>query len=135
LKESDLNPVPTLEQRVERLEEDLKLMNRELQRRNQELMGVFTILCLPMSTSRKMEVGFSILIRLPEDVLKLITDRYLKEAARSDLTFDQIVEPMVKAWGFEKAWSVVTAEKIREQFGEWALGRWLEMSKTHGCEK
>ncbi|WP_337862315.1 hypothetical protein [Nitrososphaera sp.] len=123
-----------MEEKVEALQRDVELLQREVQRRNQELMGALTILCLPMSTNRKLEVGFSVLRRLPDDVLKLIIDRYTKEGIRSDMTFDQIMEPMIKSLGFERLWSIIGKEKIREEFGEWALARWTEMSKDHGCE-
>ncbi|MEW5841474.1 MAG: hypothetical protein AB1753_10775, partial [Thermoproteota archaeon] len=75
-----------MEEKVEALQRDVELLQREVQRRNQELMGALTILCLPMSTNRKLEVGFSVLRRLPDDVLKLIIDRYTKEGIRSDMT-------------------------------------------------
>lgn len=125
---------PSVEEELEMLRREMELLRKEVERRNQQLMGVLTILCLPMTTNRKLEVGFSVIKELKDDILKLIIERYVKEGVRSDLNFDEIMNPMVTTLGIEKLWKLLDKEKIKENFGDWALARWIEIGKAHRCE-
>jgi hypothetical protein len=89
---------------------------------------------LSISTKRRLEIGFNLIKSLADETLKSIIGRYVSEASKSELTFDDIIDPLVRVIGFERAWKILARKMIRETFGEWALARWLEMAKTHACE-
>jgi hypothetical protein len=97
-------------------------------------MGAITILCLPISTSRKLEIGFKMIEKLPDDTLKMIIKRYVEEGKKSDVSFDNMIDPMVRILGFERLWKILDAETIRLHYGEWALAKWQDMAKSHHCE-
>jgi hypothetical protein len=82
------------EEQIDDLKREVELLHREVARRNQEMMGFITVLCLPMSTKRKLEVGFTIIKELPDPFLREILERYIKEGVKSEMNFDQIIEPM-----------------------------------------
>ena len=123
-----------IDERVSDLERELKNTQKQIMRLSEELMGTITILCLPLSNSRKLELGFKQVQQLPRDILKVIIRRYIKESKHSDLSFDAMITPVVSVLGFERAWKVLTRETINEVYGEWALGKWDEMAKSHPCE-
>ena len=127
-------PEPTLEEQVEFLRRELQTLHSENRRRAEELMGILTILCLPMSNKRRMEIGFSVVKNLSNEKLGPLLERYIKEAMRSEMGFDEIFEPMIKTVGFERLWKLIDKRKIQELFGELTLGRWIEMGKSHPCE-
>jgi len=123
-----------MEERVSDLERELKNTRQQIQELTQELMGTVTILCLPLSDGRRLELGFKQIERLPNNILKMIIQRYVKESKLSDLSFDTMITPLVSVLGFERAWKVLSREIIKEIYGEWALGKWDEMAKSHPCE-
>ncbi len=126
---------PPLQEQIDLLKQELEILHRTNRRRDENLLGVVTILCLPMSEKRKLEIGFALIKDLENQLLIPIIDRYLKECKKSEVSFDDIFDPMVRAIGFEKLWSVIDKAKIRDLFGEWALTRWIDMAKSHPCEK
>ncbi len=127
-------PEESAEEKIETLKHEIELIHREVRRRNDEMLGYLTVLCLPMSTKRRLEIGFNLIKSLADETLKSIIGRYVSEASKSELTFDDIIDPLVRVIGFERAWKILPLKMIRETFGEWALARWLEMAKTHACE-
>lgn len=124
-----------LDERVTDLERDLKNSQKQIEKLTQELMGTITILCLPLSEGRRLELGFKQISELPNNILGIIIDRYVKESKHSDLSFDSMVTPLVSVLGFERAWKVLTREKIKDEYGDWALSKWDEMAKSHPCEE
>ena len=45
-----------------------------------------------------------------------------------------MIDPMFLVFGFERLWKILDTETIREFYGEWALGKWDAMGKSHKCE-
>lgn len=123
-----------IKERVNDLERDLQNTQKQITRLTQELMGTVTILCLPLTDSRKIELGFKQVEQLPNNVLKVIVKKYVEESKHSDLSFDAMVTPVVGVLGFERAWKVLTRDTIKEVYGDWSLGKWDEMAKSHPCE-
>ena len=124
-----------IDERVSDLERDLETTQKQITKLTQELMGTITILCLPLTNSRKLELGFRQVEQLPNNILKVIVRRYVNESKHSDLSFDLMVTPLVSVLGFERAWKILTRETIKEVYGEWSLGKWDEMAKNHPCEE
>ena len=123
-----------IDERVSDLEKDLKNTQKQIIKLSEELMGTITILCLPLTDSRKLELGFKQVEQLPNKILNVIIRRYIMESKHSDLSFDTMITPVVSVLGFERAWKVITREIINDVYGEWALGKWDEMAKSHPCE-
>jgi len=130
---SEDSKVP-IDERVSDLERELLNTQKQIVKLSEELMGTITILCLPLSNSRKLELGFKQIEQLPNNILRIIIVRYIKESKHSDLSFDTMITPVVSILGFERAWKVLTRETINEVYGEWALGKWDEIAKSHPCE-
>ena len=132
---SDQNDDTPIENKVEYIEQELKLMRREMIKLTEEFMGTITILCLPLTDSRRLELGFKQISELPNAPLKVIVRRYVMESKMSDLKFDDMVDPMVRMLGFERLWKILDAETIKNNYGDWALSKWQEMAKNHPCEE
>lgn len=124
-----------LPERVSYLEDELKSTKKQLLNLTEELMGTITILCLPLPRGRRLELGFKQISKIPDNILKLIVERYVIEAKNSDLSFDDMISPVVSVLGFERSWKILTISTIRKNFGEWAVGKWEEMAKNHPCEE
>ncbi|PJC49821.1 MAG: hypothetical protein CO032_08080, partial [Nitrosopumilales archaeon CG_4_9_14_0_2_um_filter_34_16] len=118
-----------IDERVNDLERELKNTQKQITKLSEELMGTITILCLPLTHSRKLELGFKQVEQLPNNILKVIIRRYIMESKHSDLSFDTMITPVVSVLGFERAWKVITRTTINEVYGEWSLGKWDEMAK------
>ncbi|MGB6673922.1 MAG: hypothetical protein WBE34_15940 [Candidatus Nitrosopolaris sp.] len=97
-------PEPSPEEKIEVLKREVELLHRELQRRNNQMLGFPTVLYLPISTKRRLEIGFIIVKDLADETLKAIIGRCVKEASRSEMTFDDIIDPLVRTIGFERVW-------------------------------
>ena len=134
MKMTDSNDA-TLEERVSDLEKELKTTQKQIIRLTEELMGTITILALPLSNVRKLELGFTSIRDLPNKPLKIIIHRFVIESKNSDLNFDEMITPIVSVLGFERAWKLLSREIIKETYGDWALGKWEEMAKSHPCEE
>lgn len=124
----------TLDERVRDIEFGLKNAQRQFERITESLLGSITILCLPLATTKRLEIGFNLIKKLPDDILKLIIKRYLSEGKQSELKFDDLVNPMIRVFGFERLWKLLDQEVLRETYGEWELNKWLEMGKHQKCE-
>jgi hypothetical protein len=128
------DPEVPLEERVAYLERELTTSQKQITNLSQELLGTITILCLPLSQSKRLEIGFKLLRELPPKILEVIVKRYVQESKSADLNFDGMISPIVNMLGFERAWKILSRETIKDSYGDWALGRWDEMAKSHECE-
>lgn len=124
-----------IEDRIEKVEEELKNVNKQMERLVEQLMGTITILCLPMPTSRKLELGFKMIEKIPDSILQVIVRRYIEEGKKSDVKFDDMIDPMVRIFGIERSWKLIDRETIKENYGELALNKWDELGRTHKCEE
>ena len=126
----------SLDQRVTDLEINFKALFNSISRRNQELLGYLLVLSLPMSDKRRLETTTSILktTKLEPVVLKEILLRYFKEGIKSDLKFDDLIEPLINIIGFEELWKTITTEMIRELFGEVGVVKWIGYEKYYPCK-
>ena len=124
-----------IENKVQYLEQELKTLRKQMTRMTEEFMGTIAILCLPLSNSKRLEIGFKQIRDLPNVPLKVIMKRYVIESKLSNMSFDEMINPIINVLGFERAWKVVDDETIRDNYGEWDLNRWKEMAKTHSCEE
>jgi hypothetical protein len=122
-------------ERLDDLERNFKNIQKQIERLTQELMGTITILCLPLSNGRRLEFGFKQIEQLPNHILQIIIQRYVTESKHSDLSFDEMITPIVSVFGFERSWKVLPRETIKDIYGEWALAKWDEMAKSHPCEE
>ena len=130
---SDSNEVP-IEERVSYLEKELINSRKQIEELYEELMGTITILCLPLNKGRRLELGFKQIKKLPNNALQMIIKRYVIESKKMDLSFDEMINPVVSVLGFERSWKLLSSESIMEIYGEWAVGKWEEMAKAHPCE-
>ena len=130
---SDPTDVP-IEERVAYLERELTTAQKQISNLTQELLGTITILCLPLSQSKKLEVGFKLISELPPKILEVIVKKYVQESKNVDISFDTMISPIVNILGFERAWKVLSRETVKDSYGEWALSKWDEMAKSHKCE-
>jgi hypothetical protein len=126
-----------LEERIRNLELGQETMQRYLPRISQELLGYLLILSLPMSDRRRLELTSALLnkIKLDDATLGLILLRYFNEGKLSDFGFDDIINPLVKTFSFDRLWKVVDVEQVREIFGEMAVARWNELERYSPCKK
>ena len=124
----------TLDERVTDLEHGMKSAQKQLERLTESLMGGITILCLPLPTNTRLEIGFNLIKGLPDDILKLIIKRYIIEGKKSELRFDDLLNPMIRILSFERLWKLLDHETLRTTYGEWELNKWNEMEKNHPCE-
>jgi len=131
---SDPNDIP-IEERVSYLEKELTSSRKQIEKLYEELLGTITILCLPINKTRRLELGFKQVEKLPNNPLKMIIQRYVIEGKKIDLSFDEIVNPIVSVLGFDRAWKLLSSETIRENYGEWAQSKWEEMGRNHTCEE
>lgn len=124
----------TIEERLKILEDGFEGARKQTERLVEQLMGMITILCLPMSHNKKLEFGFKTIEKLPNSILKIIVRRYVEESKKIDIKFDDMIDPMFLVFGFERLWKVLDRETVREFYGEWALNKWDIMGKSHKCE-
>ena len=121
-------------ERIRLLEGELKAIRKQIETLTEELFGSIAILCLPLSRNRRLELGFKQIGRLPNGVLRVIVKRYMAEGRASDIAFDEMVGPVVAAFGFERAWKIISAGDLRDAYGDYAVLRWEDMAKAHPCE-
>lgn len=131
---SDKKEELTTDERLQILEDGFESARKQIERLVEQLMGMITILCLPMSANKKLEFGFKTIESLPNHILKIIIRRYIEESKKIDMKFDDMIDPMFLVFGFERLWKVIDRETIREVYGEWALNKWDVMGKNHKCE-
>lgn len=124
----------SVEERLDLLTQSIENAGKQMERLTEQLMGTIVILCLPMSSTKKLEFGFKAIEKLPSHILKIIIRRYIEESKRVDLKFDDMIDPMFVVFGFEQLWHLVDRETIREFYGEWALNKWDTLGKSHKCE-
>lgn len=124
-----------ISEKVKFLEEELKSTKKQLLNLTEELMGTITILCLPLPRGRRLELGFKQIGKIPNDILKVILERYVLESKNSDLSFDEMINPMVSVLGFERTWKILSIPTIRKNYGEYAVAKWEELAKNHACEE
>ena len=132
---SDKKEEMTIEERIKILEDGFENARKQTERLVEQLMGMITILCLPMSPTKKLEFGFKTIEKLPNQILKIIIRRYVEESKKIDIKFDDMIDPMFLTFGFERLWKILNRETIREFYGEWALSKWETMGKSHKCEE
>ena len=120
---------------IEYLEKELTSSRKQIEKLYEELLGTITILCLPLNKTRRLELGLKQVEKLPNNPLKMIIQRYVIESKKIDLSFDEIINPIVSVLGFERAWKLLPSEIIKENYGEWAEAKWEEMGKNHSCEE
>lgn len=120
--------------RVSYLERELKTAQQQITALTENLLGTITILCLPLSVGKRLEIGFKQIKDLPDDILTIIVKRYVQEAKYSDVSFDEMISPLVAILGFERAWKILSRETVKDNYGEWALNKWEEMARNHPCE-
>ena len=125
---------PPIEERIDTLEQELKTAKKQIERLTEELIGTIAINCLPLPQSKKLAIGFKMLKILPQAPLIIIIKRYVAESRMSNLSFDEMINPIVNELGFERAWKVLSHETIKDVYGDWDLNRWKEMAKSHPCE-
>ena len=116
----DPNEIP-LEERVDLLTSSIENAGKQMERLTEQLMGTIVILCLPMTSAKKLEFGFKSIEKLPNHILKIIIRRYVEESKKADMKFDEMVDPLFLVFGFEKLWKLLDRETIKEFYGEWAL--------------
>jgi len=131
---SDPKDTP-IEERVSYLEKELTSSRKQIEKLYEELLGTITILCLPLNKTRRLELGLKQVEKLPNNPLKMIIQRYVIESKKIDLSFDEIINPIVSVLGFDRAWKLLPSETIREIYGEWASAKWEEMGRNHTCEE
>jgi hypothetical protein len=134
LKKNEENP--SIEERISDLERNFEALFKSINRRNQELVGQLLTLSLPMSNKRRLETTALILktINLDDAILKSIFLRYFNEGIKSDLKFEDLIEPLINTLGFEKLWKIIDKEIIRERFGIVAESKWLAFEKQYPCK-
>ena len=125
---------PPDSERMAYLEEELKALRKEVKSLTEHLLGSITILCLPLSRSRRLELGFKQVEHLPNSILTMIAERYISESRTSDLNFDDMLSPLVAVFGFERAWKIISIDHLRDTYGIYAVLRWEEMAKSQPCE-
>ena len=123
-----------IENKIQYLEDELKTMKKEMIRMIEDFMGTIAILCLPLSVQKRLEIGFKQIQQLPNTPLKVIMKRYVIESKASNLSFDDMINPIVSVLGFERAWKILDGETIKDNYGDWDLNRWKEMAKSNPCE-
>jgi hypothetical protein len=125
------------EDRIKNLEMSQEALSKYLLRVNQNMLGYLLILSLPMTTKRRLELTSSLLnsISLDDLVLRDVLIRYLHEGRLGEINFEQLLEPLVKVFGFDRLWKMIKVEDVREIFGEMAVIRWLELEKHSPCKK
>jgi hypothetical protein len=129
--------IEELRDRVDNLEASAESVLKMMNRRNQELVGLLLTLSLPMSDRRRIETSVEIMkaLKLDDTILKNVIDRYFKEGIRSELRFEEIVDPLISSFGFEHIWKLVEREKIRTLFGTVAESKWMDMERNYPCEE
>ena len=121
-------------ERIAYLEEEMKSMGKQVRSLTEQILGSVVILCLPLPRGKRLEIAFKQIENLPNGVLGIIVRRYITESRTSDLSFDDMLGPVVAAFGFERAWKIIEANQLRETYGDYAVLRWEEMAKRHPCE-
>ena len=121
-------------ERIAYLEEEMKSMGKQVRSLTEQILGSVVILCLPLPRGKRLEIAFKQIENLPNGVLGIIVRRYITESRTSDLSFDDMLGPVVAAFGFERAWKIIEANQLRETYGDYAVLRWEEMAKSHPCE-
>ena len=125
---------PPDSERIEYLEGELKAVKKQIESLTEQLFGSITILCLPLPRGKRLELGFKQVERLPNGVLNVIVKRYISESRTSDLSFEEMLSPLVAVFGFERAWKIIGIDHLRDTYGDYAVLRWEEMAKSHPCE-
>lgn len=94
-------------ERMVYLEEEAKSLGRQVRSLTGQVLGGVVILCLPLPRGRRLEIAFRQMENLPNGVLGAIVRRYVAESRMSDLGFDDMLSPVVAAFGFERARKII----------------------------
>ena len=89
--------------RIAHLEEEVKAVRMQAGSLAGQVLGGAAILRLPLPRGRRLEIAFREMENLPNGVLGAIVRRYVAESRMSDLGFDDMLSPVVAAFGFERA--------------------------------
>jgi len=125
----------TLEERIDIIQSSLENAGKQMERLTEQLMGTIVILCLPLSSTKKLEFGFKAIEYLPTHILRIIIRRYIEESKKADVKFDDMIDPMFLVFGFEKLWKMLDNETIRKFYGEWAQSKWETEGQKHKCDE
>lgn len=108
------------------------MVKKQLELLTVQLFGSITILCLPLPRGKCLGLGFNQVGRLPNGVLNMIVKRYISESRTSDLSFDEMLSPLVAV--FERAWKIIGIAHLHDTYEGYAILRWEKMAKSHRCE-
>lgn len=125
-----------LEERIHTLELSLEAVVRHTQRLNQQILGYLLVLSLPMSNKKRIESTVAILntFKLDDQILQDILLRYFREGVKSEMSFEDLLTPIVNSFGFDRLWNTINVEDIRKMFGELGVLRWNELEKASPCK-
>lgn len=121
-------------ERIAYLEEEIKAIKKQVRSLTEQVLGSVAILCLPLPQGKRLEIAFKQIENLPNGVLEVIVRRYVSESRTSDLSFDDMLSPVVGVLGFERAWKIIDKSHLSKTYGDYAVLRWEEMAKSHPCE-